>query len=69
MRRSISSTDLIGNVVDGDVMHGCSVTLEESVEVGPTVPEKYILHETCYKKGFYENSLKKEEEMKTRSVS
>lgn len=32
-------TDLVGNVMDGDVMHGCSVTLEQSMEVSPTVSE------------------------------
>lgn len=25
--------------MDGDVMHGCSVTLEQSVEVSPTMSE------------------------------
>lgn len=34
-----SITDLIGDVVDGDVMHGCSVTLKQSVEVSPTMSE------------------------------
>lgn len=36
---TLSNTDLVGNVVDGDVMHGCSVTLEQSMEVGPTMSE------------------------------
>lgn len=44
----ISNTDLIGDVMDGDVMHGCSVTLEQSVEVSPTMSETdtqaYQLH-------------------------
>lgn len=34
--------------MDGDVMHGCSVTLEQSVEVSPTMSETdtqaYQLH-------------------------
>lgn len=30
-------TYLVGDVVDSDVMHGSSVTLEQSVKVSPTV--------------------------------
>lgn len=33
------NTDLVGNVMDGDVMHGRSVTLEQSMKVSPTVSE------------------------------
>lgn len=32
-------TDLVGDVMDSDVMHGCSVTLEQRMKVSPTVPE------------------------------
>lgn len=28
---------LVRDVMDGDVMHGCSVTLEQGVKVSPTV--------------------------------
>lgn len=31
-------TDLVGDVVDRDVMHGRCVALEQSVKVSPTVP-------------------------------
>lgn len=33
--------------MDGDVMHGCSVALEQSMEVSPTMPEtenKHIIY-------------------------
>lgn len=40
LSRDISDTDLVGNVVDSDVMHGCTVTLKQSMEVSPTVSEK-----------------------------
>lgn len=39
LRRDTSYTYLVGDVVDGDVMHGCRVTLEQSVKVSPTVPK------------------------------
>lgn len=35
-----AQTDLVGNVVDSDVMHGCSVTLKQSMQVSSTVPER-----------------------------
>lgn len=34
-----SHTDLVSNVMDGDVMHCCSVTLKQSVEISPTMSE------------------------------
>lgn len=34
-----SNTDLVSNVMDGDVMHSRSVTLKQSVEVSPTMSE------------------------------
>ena len=40
LQRDISDTDLVGNVVDSDVMHGCTVTLKQSMEVSPTVSGK-----------------------------
>lgn len=40
----VPNTDLVGNVMDGDVMHGCSVTLEQSMEVSPTMPETENRH-------------------------
>lgn len=35
----ISNTDLVGNVVDCDVMHGSSVTLKKRMQVSPTMSE------------------------------
>lgn len=40
MLRDISNTDLVGNIVDGDVMHGSSVTLKKSMQVSPTMSER-----------------------------
>jgi len=45
--RVVSDTDLVGDVVDGDVMHGCRVTLKQSMKVSPTMSEtedRLIIH-------------------------
>lgn len=39
--------ELVGDVVDGDVMHGCRVTLKQSMKVSPTMSEtedRLIIH-------------------------
>lgn len=52
--RDISCTDLVGDVVDGDVMHGCCVTLEQSVKVSPTVPKTGNIGTICiFHEAFY----------------
>lgn len=38
--KSFNETDLVGNVVDCDVMHCCSVTLKKSMEVSPAMSER-----------------------------
>lgn len=39
-----SNPDLVGDVMDSDVMHGCSITLKQSVEVSPTMSETQNRH-------------------------